>query len=331
MSTVNKSSSGGNKRHYASKRTTTTTKRGNGPSQDFQFVTGNSKRRRSQSENYDDTTKPSGREEKSLFSLTIKFLGLLREVQGRELDLKLAAKTLGVEKRRVYDITNVLEGIDLLKKTKNHVSWVGPKELFNCSPPVSPLDDDENNINERNARIRAENESLRQEREYVEKLSAQKEEEMSTFNKALLFVTEDEISEMFPNQVLFAVSGQSDQGLEIEKNGRNFNIYPKPKEIIQLGNYTKNSKFPSVIPNGGFQNHHPSPPINTHDTYPLPNRSILLLPPISPRRNMPTSTPPEEGYDNGNRQKNRFAYDVHRDCQQCSDYFSYDVGHNSFH
>lgn len=39
-------------------------------------------------------------------------------------DLKFAAKELGVEKRRVYDITNVLEGIDYLKRTKkNLVTW----------------------------------------------------------------------------------------------------------------------------------------------------------------------------------------------------------------
>lgn len=35
-----------------------------------------------------------------------------------------AASELGVQKRRIYDITNVLEGIGLLvKKGKNHVSW----------------------------------------------------------------------------------------------------------------------------------------------------------------------------------------------------------------
>jgi len=40
------------------------------------------------------------------------------------LDLNSAAKDLNVQKRRIYDITNVLEGIGLIQKEgKNHVSW----------------------------------------------------------------------------------------------------------------------------------------------------------------------------------------------------------------
>jgi len=34
---------------------------------------------------------------------------------------------LEVQKRRIYDITNVLEGIDMINKTiKNKVKWIGP-------------------------------------------------------------------------------------------------------------------------------------------------------------------------------------------------------------
>jgi hypothetical protein len=42
------------------------------------------------------------------------------------LDLNAAAKELQVQKRRIYDITNVLEGIGLIeKRTKNHIAWIG--------------------------------------------------------------------------------------------------------------------------------------------------------------------------------------------------------------
>jgi|TARA_B110001450_G_C17624729_1_gene482674 transcription factor E2F3 len=38
----------------------------------------------------------------------------------------VAAVELEVQKRRIYDITNVLEGIELICKTiKNKVKWVG--------------------------------------------------------------------------------------------------------------------------------------------------------------------------------------------------------------
>ncbi|XP_021808532.1 transcription factor E2FB-like [Prunus avium] len=42
------------------------------------------------------------------------------------LDLNNAADTLEVQKRRIYDITNVLEGIGLIeKKLKNRIQWKG--------------------------------------------------------------------------------------------------------------------------------------------------------------------------------------------------------------
>uniref|UniRef100_A0A8C5RMY6 E2F/DP family winged-helix DNA-binding domain-containing protein n=1 Tax=Laticauda laticaudata TaxID=8630 RepID=A0A8C5RMY6_LATLA len=66
----------------------------------------------------------SSRHEKSLGLLTTKFVSLLQEAKDGVLDLK-AADTLAVrQKRRIYDITNVLEGIDLIeKKSKNSIQW----------------------------------------------------------------------------------------------------------------------------------------------------------------------------------------------------------------
>jgi hypothetical protein len=55
--------------------------------------------------------------------LTRKFFDLFKASPDSSLDLKATAKTLGVAKRRIYDITNVLEGIDLVTKKKNVVTW----------------------------------------------------------------------------------------------------------------------------------------------------------------------------------------------------------------
>ena len=86
---------------------------------------------------------PNSRFEKSLGLLTTRysfihllqpqiisfprFVNLLQEAEDGILDLKVAADTLNVrQKRRIYDITNVLEGIGLIeKRNKNCIKWKG--------------------------------------------------------------------------------------------------------------------------------------------------------------------------------------------------------------
>lgn len=88
----------------------------------------------------------SCRYDSSLGLLTKKFVVLLREADDGVLDLNAAvrirvvlsanafcsrallhvlqATKLNVQKRRIYDITNVLEGIGLIdKKSKNNIQW----------------------------------------------------------------------------------------------------------------------------------------------------------------------------------------------------------------
>uniref|UniRef100_A0A8D2CSB9 E2F transcription factor 6 n=1 Tax=Sciurus vulgaris TaxID=55149 RepID=A0A8D2CSB9_SCIVU len=114
----------------------------------------------------------------SLVYLTRKFMDLVRSAPGGILDLNKVATKLGVRKRRVYDITNVLDGIDLVeKKSKNHIRWIGSdlnnfgavpqqkklqeelsdlsamedaldeliKELINCAQQLFELTDDKEN------------------------------------------------------------------------------------------------------------------------------------------------------------------------------------------
>lgn len=64
------------------------------------------------------------RYDSSLGLLTKRFVEALRKAPKNSLDLNRAASELGVQKRRIYDITNVLEGIGLIQKEgKNQVSW----------------------------------------------------------------------------------------------------------------------------------------------------------------------------------------------------------------
>ncbi|CAL8296880.1 unnamed protein product [Arctogadus glacialis] len=61
----------------------------------------------------------------SLGLLTKKFVGLIAESPDGVLDLNWATEVLEVQKRRIYDITNVLEGVQLIrKKSKNNIQWM---------------------------------------------------------------------------------------------------------------------------------------------------------------------------------------------------------------
>lgn len=67
----------------------------------------------------------SSRSEVTLGRLTKRFMDLLHSAPEGILDLNEVAQKLGARKRRVYDITNVLDGIKLIaKKSKNKIQWV---------------------------------------------------------------------------------------------------------------------------------------------------------------------------------------------------------------
>jgi len=70
--------------------------------------------------------KTKARHDNSLSVLTKKFIDLIRNSPNFTVDLNEAVKELNVQKRRIYDITNVLEGIGYIEKVlKNKIKWVG--------------------------------------------------------------------------------------------------------------------------------------------------------------------------------------------------------------
>lgn len=71
-------------------------------------------------------TKKNTRYDTSLGLLTKRFTTLLENSPDGVVDLNKASMELKVQKRRIYDITNVLEGIGILeKKSKNNIQWKG--------------------------------------------------------------------------------------------------------------------------------------------------------------------------------------------------------------
>lgn len=72
----------------------------------------------------------SSRSEKSLYNITQEFLKLIDESTNKRIDLNTAATKLGIVKRRIYDITNILEGFGMLKKINvNIAEYIGDETI----------------------------------------------------------------------------------------------------------------------------------------------------------------------------------------------------------
>ncbi|XP_075069838.1 transcription factor E2F5 [Mixophyes fleayi] len=204
------------------------------------------------------------RHEKSLGLLTSKFVSLLQEAKDGVLDLKVAADTLAVrQKRRIYDITNVLEGIGLIeKKSKNSIQWKGvgagcnTKEILdrlrNLKAEIGDLDLREKELDEQKVR-------LQQSINNVMDDSA---------NKLFSFVTHDDLCSTFTGDTLLAVQAPSGTQLEvpIPETGHNglkkYQISLKsnlgPINVLLINKESSSSKpvaFPVPPPDDIIQSH----------------------------------------------------------------------------
>lgn len=95
--------------------------------------------------------KKNTRYDTSLSLLTKKFSDLLERSPNGVVDLNRASLELKVQKRRIYDITNVLEGIGILeKKSKNNIQWKGAhgqnSKYLTLTKKIQSLEDMENNL-----------------------------------------------------------------------------------------------------------------------------------------------------------------------------------------
>ena len=87
------------------------------------------------------------RNDSSLSILTSKFLGLLNVSKDGTVDLNEAVKILEVQKRRIYDITNVLEGIGYIQKyTKNKVKLIDQENEEGLEQTLTKLKNEMNTL-----------------------------------------------------------------------------------------------------------------------------------------------------------------------------------------
>lgn len=146
--------------------------------------------------------------------LTKKFVDLLQESPDGSVDLNIASTKLNVQKRRIYDITNVLEGIGILeKKSKNNIQWKCGKtadgnssfglanEAANKQLELDMLEEKENHLDELIKSIR-------------EEINAQSQ------NTSYAYVTNDDLKnvDIFKDQNVIVIKAPPDAKLVVSNS-----------------------------------------------------------------------------------------------------------------
>ncbi|XP_074510314.1 transcription factor E2F3-like isoform X1 [Sebastes fasciatus] len=186
----------------------------------------------------------------SLGLLTKKFVDLLAQSSDGVLDLNLAAETLQVQKRRLYDITNVLEGIHLIKKkSKNNIQWMG------CS-----LLEVEGALSQRQ-RLTAEVSALGEEEQRLEQLIQRCSVDMRHMsemqsNQKYAYVTYQDIKQLgnLRDQTVIVVKAPTDTKLEVPEPDESLSIHltstKGPIEVLLCPDEENDPRSP--VKNGGM-------------------------------------------------------------------------------
>jgi len=156
---------------------------------------------------------PNSRFEKSLGLLTTRFVNLLQEAEDGILDLKVAADTLNVrQKRRIYDITNVLEGIGLIeKRNKNCIKWKGAvagENTQEASDRLSVLQDEISRLDQHEK-------MLDQHKTWAQQSIKNILEDVSNYQ--LAYATHNDICSSFNGETLLAIQAPSGTQLEVPR------------------------------------------------------------------------------------------------------------------
>ncbi|XP_070574225.1 transcription factor E2F5-like [Ptychodera flava] len=195
----------------------------------------------------------SSRHEKSLGLLTTRFVSLLQEAKDGVLDLKVAADQLAVrQKRRIYDITNVLEGIGLIeKKSKNSIQWKGAGPGCNTkeiSDKLAVLKRELDDLDAREA-------ELDQQRLWVQQSIKNVTDDQE--NHRLAYVTHEDICRCFRGDTLLAIQAPSGTQLEVpipemgSNQQKRYQIHLKSYNgpiYVLLVNKDTTSNSPVVVP-----------------------------------------------------------------------------------
>ncbi|XP_015121982.1 transcription factor E2F5 [Diachasma alloeum] len=168
--------------------------------------------------------------EKSLGLLTTRFVNLLQKAKDGVLDLKVAADILEVrQKRRIYDITNVLEGIGLIeKKSKNSIQWKGAGPGCNSDETGEKLGDLKDELRE----LEEHEATLDLHLQWIQQSIKNIENDFK--NRKFAYITYEDVKEQFPEDFVLAIQAPPDTILKvpnlpkcIQSDKQNFEMFLK--------------------------------------------------------------------------------------------------------
>ena len=194
------------------------------------------------------------RQENSLGELTKNFIDCVKSKGLELININEIVKKLKVKKRRIYDITNVLEGIGYIKKLgKNQIKWI-KTDFLNENIILNYNNEDSNKIN-KFIELQKENEKLDL---FIKEINLEFEklnEKPETKNYA--YVTYDDLKNLADNNnnKMIAIKAPIDTSIEIidNKNIENVkenigNVFNDDKEI--LDNFKKENQIFMESKNG---------------------------------------------------------------------------------
>lgn len=175
------------------------------------------------------TTTSAKKNETTLTHLTKRFVKLLNSSSERVINLNEASTRLSVAKRRIYDITNVLEGIGLLQKTsKNVTRWIDcPRDSPFAAPPsaTNSVTSDSIDLAKQaagfslngipDAEFLALTKTYQSLEEGVNDLESKIRQQLSAEGA---YVTYHDIKSFFNDQIVIAVKAPADTRLEVNES-----------------------------------------------------------------------------------------------------------------
>nr|WAM57595.1 E2F transcription factor 3 [Mulinia lateralis] len=189
------------------------------------------KRQRTRSEQSPKVRSPleKTRYDTSLGLLTKKFVGLIKNAPDGVLDLNQASEYLEVQKRRIYDITNVLEGINLIqKKSKNNIQWKG------CTNSIAANKDADNHLSSATVDLHSDLADLDTKEMLLDQMitsctKSLKELTENKENSRLAYVTYQDIRSIrsLDEQTVIAIKAPPETRLEVPDPGDNIQIWLK--------------------------------------------------------------------------------------------------------